>query len=269
MNGGELIFKMVNTPSKEFGVGKANIPISEITANLIVPVPFIDAKKKTFTASLEITIGSNCTDCNLEYYIGEQKNTTWLKYESPIIITKTATITAVSVNKEGIKSKPVTSEFLKIKSGRTITLNATYDNQYAAEGTGALIDMLKGSNNFRTGFWQGYQGQDVEAIVDLGKIETISKISTGFLQDNRSWIWFPKYVDFYTSTDGLNFTMLKRITNDFSLKQEGSFTKEFGFKTTLKTRYVKMIAKNFGLCPDWHLGAGGKSWIFIDEITIE
>ena len=269
MNGGELIFKMGNTPSKEFGVGKANIPISEITANLIVPVPFIDAKKKTFTASLEITIGSNCTDCNLEYYIGEQKNTTWLKYESPIIITKTATITAVSVNKEGIKSKPVTSEFLKIKSGRTITLNATYDNQYAAEGTGALIDMLKGSNNFRTGFWQGYQGQDVEAIVDLGKIETISKISTGFLQDNRSWIWFPKYVDFYTSTDGLNFTMLKRITNDFSLKQEGSFTKEFGFKTTLKTRYVKMIAKNFGVCPEWHLGAGGKSWIFIDEITIE
>ena len=61
--------------------------------------------------------------------------------------------------------------------------------------------------------------------------------------------------------------MLKRITNDFSLKQEGSFTKEFGFKTTLKTRYVKMIAKNFGVCPEWHLGAGGKSWIFIDEIN--
>jgi len=30
-----------------------------------------------------------------------------------------------------------------------------------------------------------------------------------------------------------------------------------------------MVAKNFGNCPSWHLGEGGKSWIFIDEITIE
>jgi len=30
-----------------------------------------------------------------------------------------------------------------------------------------------------------------------------------------------------------------------------------------------MVAKNFGNCPEWHLGAGGKSWIFIDEITVE
>jgi len=64
-----------------------------------------------------------------------------------------------------------------------------------------LIDYLKGSNNFKTGFWQGYQGQDVEAIVDLGKTENISNISTGFLQDIRSWIWYPEKVDYYTSTD--------------------------------------------------------------------
>ena len=142
-------------------------------------------------------------------------------------------------------------------------------HQYAAEGNNALIDRLKGSNNFRTGFWQGYQGQDVEAIVDLRKVENVSTISAGFLQDNRSWIWYPKEVTFYVSTDGMNYTKIKNIKNNFSLKQEGSFTKEFGLKTNINTRYVKMIAKNFGICPEWHLGAGGKSWIFIDEITIE
>ena len=132
-----------------------------------------------------------------------------------------------------------------------------------------MIDRLKGSNNFRTGSWQGYQGQDVEAIVDLGRIEEISTVSAGFLQDNRSWIWFPERVTFYTSADGKNFTLLKTIKNDFSTKQEGSFTKEFAAKTKISTRYIKMVAKNFGVCPDWHLGAGGRSWLFIDEITIE
>ena len=27
-------------------------------------------------------------------------------------------------------------------------------------------------------------------------------------------------------------------------------------------------AKNYGICPDWHLGSGGKTWLFVDEIII-
>ena len=269
MNGGELIFEMSKTPSKEFGVGKNNIPVSEIKTALIVPIPFIDAKKKTFTETLEVTIGTVCEDCTIKYLNNSIDNSTWKTYTNPIILDRTSTIKAISIDKNGEESKPVISEFLKIKPGRSIILNSEYANQYAAEGNNALIDRLKGSNNFRTGFWQGYQGQDVEAIIDLGKIEEVSIISAGFLQDNRSWIWFPKYVDFYTSIDGEKYKKMKRLEHNFSLKKEGSFIQEFGLKTKIKTRYIKMIAKNFGACPDWHLGAGGQSWIFIDEITIE
>ncbi|MEN8186392.1 MAG: GH92 family glycosyl hydrolase [Bacteroidota bacterium] len=269
MNGGKLVFEMGNSPSKEFGVGIDNIPISEIKDNLIVTIPFIDAEKKTFTDSIKVVLGSNCTECEIEYYIGKSDNPKWLKYKSPIILKETSGITAVSVDKNGERSKPAFGEFLKIKSGRSIVLESEYSNQYAAEGDGALIDMLKGSNNFKTGFWQGYEGQDVVAIVDLGKTEKISKISAGFLQDIGSWIWLPKNVTFYSSTDGKKFDKLKIIEHDFSLKEGGSFTKEFGLKTDTQTRYVKMVARNFGVCPDWHLGAGGKSWIFVDEITIE
>ena len=30
-----------------------------------------------------------------------------------------------------------------------------------------------------------------------------------------------------------------------------------------------MTAKTIGQCPSWHLGAGGTSWLFADEIAIE
>ena len=45
----------------------------------------------------------------------------------------------------------------------------------------------------------------------------------------------------------------------------------FGFKASkeIKARYVKVIAKKFGILPEWHQGAGGKAFIFIDEITIK
>jgi len=32
---------------------------------------------------------------------------------------------------------------------------------------------------------------------------------------------------------------------------------------------VKVLATNFGIIPDWHLGEGGKAWLFVDEIIIE
>ena len=36
-------------------------------------------------------------------------------------------------------------------------------------------------------------------------------------------------------------------------------------------RYIKIVAKNLGDLPTWHLGApfSGKAWIFIDEIEVK
>ena len=44
---------------------------------------------------------------------------------------------------------------------------------------------------------------------------------------------------------------------------------DFKFEKPTKARYVKVVAKNFGKLPDWHLGAGGDAFIFIDEIEIK
>ena len=37
------------------------------------------------------------------------------------------------------------------------------------------------------------------------------------------------------------------------------------------SRYIKIVAKNLGDLPPWHLGAphNGKAWVFIDEITVK
>ena len=35
------------------------------------------------------------------------------------------------------------------------------------------------------------------------------------------------------------------------------------------TRYIKVKAESIKKCPEWHPGAGGKAWLFIDEIVVE
>ena len=50
------------------------------------------------------------------------------------------------------------------------------------------------------------------------------------------------------------------ITKKFAVDHKAYFNTE--------ARYVKIQLNNYGKCPDWHLGAGGDTWIFLDEIEI-
>jgi hypothetical protein len=37
----------------------------------------------------------------------------------------------------------------------------------------------------------------------------------------------------------------------------------------VEARYLRFEADTFGQLPDWHLGAGNPSWMFLDEWEIE
>ena len=53
-------------------------------------------------------------------------------------------------------------------------------------------------------------------------------------------------------------------------KREGAFLENFKceFPET-EAGFVKIKTKSLLYCPDWHKGAGGKSWIFADEIIVK
>ena len=59
------------------------------------------------------------------------------------------------------------------------------------------------------------------------------------------------------------------IQNDISEKPGRPVIKEFktSFDSAL-VRFIHIKANNIGVCPPWHPGAGGKAWIFCDEIVI-
>ncbi len=159
--------------------------------------------------------------------------------------------------------------FKKIPAGRTIFIENPYNNQYEAGGDIALIDLQRGSNNFRTGTWQGYYGVDVIVTVDLGEEQELHRLAGSFLQDQNSWIFMPSKVEYFISDNGKHFKSVGSVKNDVPTEADGGITKEFELRKDMKARYVKMIAKNIKICPDWHPGAGEKAWIFCDEFIIE
>ena len=128
---------------------------------------------------------------------------------------------------------------------------------------------MKGSNAFNDGFWQGYEGKDFEGVVDLGSQISIKKISIGFIQNNNSWIFFPQSVSFSVSADGVEYKSLETIQNQVSVKDAEVRTKDFATEKGCTARFIKIETKSILKCPEWHPGAGGACWLFVDEITIE
>ncbi len=60
------------------------------------------------------------------------------------------------------------------------------------------------------------------------------------------------------------------MSNAISEHHPAPIWHEFNWEgKSIPAHYIRVFAKNRGVCPHWHPGAGGKAWIFADEIVVE
>ncbi|HQI70595.1 MAG TPA: FN3 associated domain-containing protein, partial [Bacteroidales bacterium] len=257
-------------PNKQWGADDDDVPVTSISDYSLLPSPYITNTSKTFSDSTVVELKTITSGTDIYYTTdGTQPDKTKTKYDGPFTIKETAKIKAVSYNPAYDASYVMVSDFIKINLSRKIKLLSKYSSQYTGGGDNALIDGIRGGDNFRLGEWQGYDSVDFEAIVDLGGKQIINKISTGFLQDIGSWIWMPVQVEFSVSDDGVDFVKVADIKNTVPINDYKCTIRELASDVKTEGRYVKIKAYNFGTIPEWHLGAGYSGWIFVDEIMIE
>lgn len=272
-NGGVLEFEM---SENELGWRVREYSKSTIETKDFVAVPTVEAKEKVFTDSTLVSMRlnsmnpliSNLMNAKILYSTdgGEPK----IEYKNPFSIDKTTTIKTVALNEKGEKSPIVESKFVKMPHDWTVKIESKYNRQYTGGGDEGLIDGIRGTVNFASGEWQGYQSQDFVAVIDLQRETTIKRLGGGFLQNARSWIWMPTRIEFETSTDGVNFVKAAEIKTDIAPDDMTELTKDYfaEIKAT-KVRYVRVKAFNLGKIPSWHPGAGFDAFIFVDEILID
>lgn len=266
MNGGILKFHMTDHPSV-WGSKAGQEPKTEITEHLIVPVPFIAKGNVAFKGSTQVVLESVDAEAEIYYTLN---STDYSLFKNPITISEPLVL-SVYAEKEGRKSATITTHFYKIDPNLSITLETKYANQYNAGGNNALIDGILGAQDFRTGTWQGYFDEDVIATIDLGKEKPINMVFVNFLQDQRSWIFYPTEVQCLVSKDGKAFKSVGNFKFGDITPSEEVTIKTIEFKQiSTNYRYIKIIAKKLGILPEWHLGYvhDGRSWLFVDEIII-
>ncbi len=266
--GGVLEFFMGAEPS-DWGGSLEQSPRSKIeiaqSEALIVP-PFIKSGATAIKGSTTVVLDQVNDSAQIFYRLNDEPSK---QYQNPIVLQDDAVLSVYAQDSQGKRSSEVTTKFLKIDPLRTITPKTPFANQYSAGGPYALIDGYFGSNDFRTGTWQGYQGVDIDVIVDLGRVQTVNEVSINFLEDQRSWIFLPTEVELAVGLDEQTKTIDKIELPEITPRKESmQKTITFSLDGSLQ-RYIHLKAKNYGTLPPWHLGYGGEAWLFADEITIK
>jgi len=268
MKGGTLAFTMSEKPTL-WGTKMTDVPVSSITDNLITAAPFIATGNIAFPDSTVISLKTVTKNALIYYTINSGK--THL-YERPFTIKDAVALTTYAI-KDSVQSKSITTTFYKYDANRSVSLKHSYANEYSAGGNNALIDGMTGTQDFRSGSWQGTQNAFLDATVDLGRTTRIYYADVSFLKDQRSWIFFPTQVTLEFLDE--NKKILRSQTQELPvpINEDGTSTQTVTIKLPARVaaRYVRMTAIPQGKLPTWHLGFpyGGTAWTFVDELTIK
>ncbi len=160
----------------------------------------------------------------------------------------------------------------EINLHKAIAIKPKLEHQPAEKynaGPYVLTNSIRGTEIFND-LWYGFDGDDLSAEVDLGEIQTLSKIQIGVLHTPYAWIFYPSQVIIAVSEDGNDYEAVYEEEDITAIEEETPV----GMKNHTATlndvhaRFIRISAKNT-IIPSWHGGSGNGSWLFVDEIIVE
>ena len=191
-------------------------------------------------------------------------------YESLFSLTNTGEVKAKAFHNCCQSSKTIAAHFFKIATQPTIkSANLTHPphERYAGNGTTTLLHLEKRTTDFKEKKSLGFVGKDVELTVEFAEATTVEKIIVSTLGNTEAWVFLPTEVAIFSSDNGRDF---KKIGTEQGF--ENTESTPFGLQyltvnfSPKSSRFFKIVIKNQGLIPQWHVGKGTAAWLFVDEV---
>ena len=233
------------------------------------PEILIEPKGGAFEENQKVKISSDSKRTKIYYTLDgtvptEKSNL----YSGEISLKNSTVVTTLAISPYGKSSLPLSAKFNKAKYA--IDYKIPFSDKFPASGKLTLVDGVTGAANFNDGNWLGFNGTDFDVIIDLHEIKIISQITSSFLRDINSYIFLPSSVEYSFSEDGKNFSIPLEIKNDTAQNVKEKISKPFLCEPgKVSARFIRVTARNIGVCPEWHKGAGDKAWLFVDEIEVK
>ena len=164
--------------------------------------------------------------------------------------------------------------------GRPVEVGPASSSRYSAAGDAGLVDGIRGSIDRRGGHWQGYQADEVTAVIRLvegaeAEAVPVEAVKVGFLQHPGSGVYHPRRVEVAVSEDGVVFgEAVEGVVGGGGRAGPGGDPPEGGRLyvnvplggRTARTIRVRIHA--FGRVPNGWPSGGSTAWTYIDEIIV-
>jgi hexosaminidase len=202
-------------------------------------------------------------------YITDNMDSRTMPYTGPIEINNSVIRAGISVDGNFMNS--VSQRFQINKStGKKIELNNKPSDKYPGDGPFTLANGVvneKGLGDAES--FLGFEGTDMEAVIDLGSLQKIGSVKVYTFGQPGSWIYHPGSIEVQLSNDGNTFAKPPGAVADAQPKEDRHTTVRLSSgNEQVETRFVKVLAKNYGTIPEGQPGAGSRAWLFVDEIQI-
>ncbi|ASS50565.1 MAG: hypothetical protein A3D31_13455 [Candidatus Fluviicola riflensis] len=218
------------------------------------------------TAFLDPTINLYPTETGLTYSLESNVGSIWVngKTGNDIKLNRTPTVEFITVNVEcdyrdevtrNLKFDFVTHPLI----GKPVHFITPPNKRYSHHDSLGLTDGVVGTFPWKGSQWLGFSNDTVQFSIDLGEVTTFSHFQTGFLEDQGSWIYYPKTLMIETSTDGKKFKHQKPYSANKSTVI---------WRKKCKAKVIRVTIINESKIPQGKPGAGNTPWTFIDEIMI-
>jgi hexosaminidase len=141
--------------------------------------------------------------------------------------------------------------------------------KYPAEGLNSIVNGIKGDLNLSKN-WMGTEGTDMSFVLEWKEPRFMSTVDLKYFHVPKSWIFLPDSASVYGSADGKNFKLMATVpvgTLGQPVEEKAVRNAVAAF-TGQYLRKIRVVTHSILKCPEGHVAAGEKAWVFIDECVV-
>jgi hexosaminidase len=215
--------------------------------------------------NLKVTLECIRPDVEIRYTVdGTEPGRYSTLYRKPWVVKETQTIKCATFKGGKQMGKTLTIPIVK---GLVTGKNLLRGNQVERR----VLNGVRASSKSTDGEWAFWTTNDSIALTfDVGQRKKLHKVSLGCLNDYGLAIHKPEKVEvWFSDNDVFYWKVAEREYMLDEIFREGCFIEDLEFGIDDAARYVRLILKGTGKCPDSHVRPGMEAQVYIDEVQIE
>ncbi len=215
--------------------------------------------------ALKVSLNCMRPDVEIRYTLNGKEPTAHSSvYRRPIQVKETQTVKCATFRQGKQMGKTLTLPVVMVENtGKNLLRSNAVERR--------IVNGVRGSLMYTDNEWAFWTNNDSIALtLDMGGRKKMKHITLGCLNDFGMGIHKPASIEIQLSNNDVSYWKIaeKQFTPSEIFK-EGRSVEDLLLEIDDRARYVRIILKGVGKCPNTHVRSGQEVRVMMDEVTIE